>query len=269
MSLTARDQARLARILVRARALEMGWPRGDRHDKRNLADNPVYQELRREIASCSEAESESLRRLDTSAKHLHDEISLAHFYSCFVPFERLSARALRDDEFLIEEGDELHRQVARLPLKLIVENVRSAFNVGALFRTSECLGVSEVLLTGYTPGPDDEKTSRTAMGTAKMVPWRRVDRGATACEELHAQGYKIIALETAANSVSLEEIQFGGHPTALVLGNERFGIDADTLKAVDAVCRIPVRGIKNSMNVGIAFGIAAFEWVRQYESARK
>ncbi|NJL25176.1 MAG: RNA methyltransferase [Calothrix sp. SM1_5_4] len=114
----------------------------------------------------------------------------------------MSNRALRDDEFLIEEGDRPEKSVARVPLKLIVENLRSAFNVGALFRTSECLGVSEILLCGYTPGPDDEKTARTAMGTSAMVPWRRVDRAGQACEELRREGYKVVALETAATAIS-------------------------------------------------------------------
>jgi len=264
MTLGARDQSRLARILERARQLELAWPANGRTQKLNLAASFMYQELKREISSCSEADADSLQRLAASATHFHDEISLAHFYACIVPFERLSSRALRDDEFLIEEGDDAEKIVERVPLKLIVENVRSAFNVGALFRTCECLGVSEIIVTGYTPGPDDEKTERTAMGTAEMVPWRRVDRARAACEELQRQGYKIVALETAAHATSLGEMKFEGR-VAFVLGNERFGIEADTLEMVDEVCRIPVRGVKNSMNVGVAFGIAAFEWLRQYE----
>lgn len=176
---------------------------------------------------------------------------------------------MRDDEFLVEEGDGSNTAIEKVPLKLIVENLRSAFNVGALFRTSECLGVSEILLCGYTPGPDDEKTSRTAMGTATLVPWRRLDRARTACEELRKEGYTIVALETAATAVSLHEFKFGTQPLAFVLGNERFGVEADTLQAVDAICRIPVRGIKNSMNVGVAFGVGAFEWLRQHEANKK
>lgn len=269
MSLGPLDQLRLARILKRARQLESAWPPGDRNLKLNLSENSDYQELRREMASCVDAEAEPLRRLAGGSAHLHDEVSLAHFYAALVPFERLSNRALRDDEFLVQEGDSPNKAVERVPLKLIVENLRSAFNVGALFRTAECLGVSEIWLCGYTPGPEDEKTMRTAMGTSAMVPWRRVDRARTACEQLRQEGYTIVALETAANAVSLSDIRFAATPVAFVLGNERFGIEGDTLQAVDSVCRIPVRGIKNSMNVGVAFGIAAFEWLRQYEGLRR
>lgn len=269
MSLGPRDQARLAQILKQARELELAWPAGDRHQLRNLSEDPHFQELKRMVAACADAEAASLRRLAERAAHLHNETSLHHFYGCLVPFERLSSRALRDDEFLVVEGDRPDKSVERVPLKVIVENLRSAFNVGALFRTSECVGASEVLICGYTPGPDDEKTSRTAMGTSSMVPWRRVDRGQTACEELRKEGYKIVALETSDTAVSLYDCKFAGEPLALVVGNERFGIEGDTLQAVDSVCRIPVRGIKNSMNVGVAFGIAAFEWLRQYEGAQR
>lgn len=219
------------------------------------------------MLGCAEAEDEALRRLHERAHHLHDEVSLAHFYACIVPFERLSNRALRDDEFVVDETDGLRSEVQRVPLKVIAENLRSAFNVGAIFRTSECLGVSEIVLSGYTPGPDDEKIARTAMGTAEMVPWRRTDRASEACAQLREEGYKIVALETATNAVPLHEMNFDG-PTAFVLGNERFGLDDETLRQADAICRIPTQGIKNSMNVGVAFGIAAFEWQRQYHNPK-
>jgi 23S rRNA (guanosine2251-2'-O)-methyltransferase len=135
-----------------------------------------------------------------------------------------------------------------------------------LFRTSECLGVSEIILTGYTPGPEDEKTRRTSMGTSVIVPWRRLERGPEACEELRQQGYTIVALETAATATSLHDFRFACKPVAFVVGNERFGVESETLKKCDAICRIPLRGIKNSMNVGVAFGVAAFEWLRQFEA---
>lgn len=267
--MTPKDHARLARILKTARELELAWPVDGRDLPRDLGVDPAYQELKREIAELAHAETEGLQRLQASAKHFHDQITLRHFYSFIVPFERLSQRALRDDEFLVQEGDGKTKAAAPLPLKIIAENIRSAFNVGALFRTAECLGVAEILLCGYTPGPDDEKTSRTAMGTSHMVPWRRVDRARTACEELRKEGYQIVALETAANAVSLHDFNFAGKPVAFIFGNERFGVDADTLQTADSICRIPVRGMKNSMNVGVAFGIVAFEWLRQYEALPK
>lgn len=268
MILKPSDQVILRKILSLANELEQGWPNGQ-NQAINLTDDKRYQELRREIAGCTNAEFEGLRRIADRADHLHDQITLQHFYACIVPFERLAGKSLRDDEFLINEGDKKEKAQPVFPIKLIVENLRSAFNVGALFRTAECLGVSEIILTGYTPGPDDEKTAKTSMGTADAVPWHRTDRAKTACEELKKQGYRIIALETAANSTSLTGIKFGAAKTAFIVGNERFGIDADTLLLADEICRIPLRGVKNSLNVGIAFGIVAFEWLRQHEESQQ
>jgi 23S rRNA (guanosine2251-2'-O)-methyltransferase len=263
------DQARLARILKIARELELAWPSRDRRQILDFSADRRLQELKREIADCAQSETPSLQRLAAGSLHLHDQISLAHFYGCIVPFERLSGRALRDDEFLVEEGDRFENSVQRVPLKLITENLRSAFNVGALFRTCECLGVSEIILTGYTPGPEDEKTRRTSMGTSTVVPWRRLDRAPEACEELRREGYMIVALETAATATSLYDFDFNGKPVALIVGNERFGLDGETLSHADAICRIPLRGIKNSMNAGVAFGIAGFEWLRQFEESAR
>ncbi len=265
MILSPSDQAKLARILHQARELEMSWPAVDRLESRELGGHPLYEKLKAEIAGCAAGDAEVLRRLAGTVIHFHDRVSLRHFYSLLVPFERLTGRALRDDEFLVVEGDGSSPALSKVPLKIIAENIRSAFNIGALFRTSECLGVSEIVLCGYSPGPDEVKTLRTAMGTDELVAWRRLERARTACEDLRREGYLIVALETAATAVSLHEFEFGEKPVAFVLGNERFGIEADTLAAVDFICRIPTRGIKNSMNVGVAFGIAAFEWLRQYE----
>lgn len=267
--MTPADQARLARILKLARELEMAWPSGDRNQIRDLSDDRQLQDLKQEIAACAESETPGLSRLAAGSLHLHDQLSLAHFYGCIVPFERLSGRALRDDEFLVEEGDGSANTIERVPLKLIAENLRSSFNVGALFRTSECLGVSEIILTGYTPGPDDEKTRRTSMGTSTVVPWRRLDRAPKAIADLRREGYTIVALETAAHATSLYDFKFAGQPVAFIVGNERFGVEGETLVQADAICRIPLRGIKNSMNAGVAFGIAAFEWLRQHEENTK
>ncbi|HMN67971.1 MAG TPA: RNA methyltransferase [Bdellovibrionales bacterium] len=269
MTLSPGDQKRLAKILRQARELESEWPEGDRNPSRDLSVDERYQALKRDIRGLVGADAESLRRLATNASHFHDRISRAHFYAFVVPFERLSGKSLRDDEFLVHEGDTRNGIIERVPLKVIVENMRSAFNVGAIFRTSECLGVSEILLCGYSPTPEDDKTLRTAMGTDSIVPWRRMNRAKEACEKLRAEGYKVIALETAANSTLLHDYEFDDQPVAFVVGNERFGIEHDTLAAVDAVCRIPVRGIKNSLNVGVAFGIGAFEWLRQYQRVKR
>lgn len=257
-TLSAPDLARLNDILRLAHAIERDWPRPE--------SIPRLQELMR---ACSAADSPDLKRLSQWAKHLdvpeNGALELRHFCAILVPFERLASRALRDDEFLILTADN-HLHVPRntaLPLAVIIDNLRSAFNVGAIFRTAECLGLQEIALCGYTPTPDDAKVAKTAMGTGIDVNWRHFPRAADACEVLRSEGYQLVALETVAGAVSLHDFVFP-QKTALIVGNERFGLEADILKLADGVCRIPVRGRKNSLNVGISFGIAAFEWLRQH-----
>lgn len=254
-----RDQLRV--ILRLAHAIERDWPRtGGNRDSRLV-------ELQTRIARLSAAENPNLSRLAKWAEHLPEGSTLRHFQAILVPFERFAQRALRDDEILVIENDTQPdgRPISRVPLVVVLENLRSAFNVGAVFRTAECFAATEIVICGYTPGPDDAKTSKTAMGTDADVPWRRFDRVEEACLRLKKEGYAIVALETAATAVPLGEFRFPER-TALILGNERFGVSQDTIRLADHVCRIPLRGRKNSLNVGIAFGIAAAEFDRQWNA---
>lgn len=208
------------------------------------------------------AHSPELRRLSFHARDLTREMSARHLSAILVPFERLSGRALRDDEFLITDTDKDQSPHEKGPLLVIADNIRSAFNVGAILRTSECFSVEAVWLSGYTATPDEEKTSRTSMGTEEHVQWRSVSKVHDALTEAKTLGYQIIALETAEHAQNLDEFQWP-EKSALLIGNERFGIEADLLTKADHVLRIPLFGKKNSLNVGIALGIALADWRRQ------
>jgi 23S rRNA (guanosine2251-2'-O)-methyltransferase len=245
----------LKEILLRGSELERNW------DSRT---SKQITELQKLIRTTSDFPTADLNRLCKWAEHLTQEMSLRHFVGILVPFERLAQRTLRDDEFVpVLTGDRITSAPReRLELVPVLENIRSAFNVGAIFRTSECWGVEKVILTGYSPDPSDEKTAKTAMGTDDVVKWERKTHTAEACAELKRQGYTIVALETVATAPELPGFRFP-LKTALLLGNERFGLDPDSLKLADQVCRIPVRGLKNSLNVGIAYGIATYEFYRQ------
>ncbi len=276
---------RLRVILRLAHAIERDWPRDGRQSARrapgaglpggaagdatgNAPDSnrdPRLAELRARIARLGTAENGDLRRLAKWADHLHEGLSLQHFFALLVPFERLAQRSVRDDEFLALETDARPGSRTPGPLVAVLENLRSAFNVGAIFRTAECFGAAELLLCGYTPDPSDEKTAKTAMGTGGDVPWRRFERASDAVDGLRAGGYSVIAMETVADARPLGDFRFPER-TALLLGNERFGLSPDVLTKADARCRIPLRGRKNSLNVGIAFGIAAAEFDRQRET---
>lgn len=265
MDLSTAEVDHLRTILRLAHAIERDWPR-DSVESLDSVREPRLATLRSRIQRLSTAETQNLNRLAKWADHLHEGLSLKHFFALLVPFERLAQRSVRDDEFLVLENDATQGLVvsARSPFVVVLDNIRSAFNVGAVFRTAECFVTAEVILCGYTPDPTDLKTAKTAMGTSSSVPWRRFTRIDAACEQLKTEGYTIVALETVSTAEPLTRFVFTQR-TALLLGNERFGLSPDTLLRADALVRIPLHGRKNSLNVGIAFGIAVAEYDRQRE----
>lgn len=144
----------------------------------------------------------------------------------------------------------------------ILDNIRSAFNVGSIFRSCDCLGVMELALCGITPRPPDIKVCRTAMGTVETVAWRYFETGFEAIEHYRAAGYAVYAAETAGSAETLWECPFGPK-TAFMLGNEEFGIAGELLEACDGVVEIPVWGVKNSMNVANAAAVVLYEAARR------
>lgn len=221
-------------------------------------------ELQEIISSLAGSNDPNLQRLSQIAKHLHPNMSLKHFIGFIVPFERWLNRSLRDDEFLVTTEDGTSK-VERAPIAVILDNIRSAFNVGSILRSLEAFGGVECIFTGYTSTPDNDKVIKTSMGTIEALSWRYFPHLDQAFSYCHNKSYKIIALETAPSSIPLNQIQLP-HRSAFLMGNERFGIDNTNLLACDLVTHIPLYGVKNSLNVSIAFGIALNEWSRQWRS---
>jgi tRNA G18 (ribose-2'-O)-methylase SpoU len=151
---------------------------------------------------------------------------------------------------------------------IIVYNIRSAHNIGSIFRTSDGSGVEKLFLTGYTPTPATQETvyltrshkdfAKTALGAEKNIPWECVEDIVPLLKKLKAQGYGIVALEQSEKSIDYRAYQ-PPQKVALIIGNEVLGVDADILRQCDNILEIPMRGQKNSLNVSVAFGIAAFE----------
>lgn len=150
---------------------------------------------------------------------------------------------------------------------VIVHNVRSAHNVGSIFRTSDGAGVEKLYLTGYTPAPATDKDvyltqahktlAKTALGAEKNISWEKGTRLAPVLTKLKQEGFEIIALEQDKNSMDYREYKPKGK-TALLVGNEVKGVDKKVLGQCDRVIEIPMHGKKNSLNVSVAFGIAAY-----------
>jgi 23S rRNA (guanosine2251-2'-O)-methyltransferase len=151
---------------------------------------------------------------------------------------------------------------------LILHNVRSAYNVGAIMRTAEGLGVGKIFLTGYTPAPNagerpyfsasDKMIAKTALGAEKYLAWERFENLPWLIEKLKKEKIKIIALEQNKKSVDLKKYK-SKFPSVLILGNETGGIDSEILNLCDSIISIPMRGRKESFNVSVAAGIASYD----------
>lgn len=140
---------------------------------------------------------------------------------------------------------------------LILPNIRSCHNVGAMFRTADACGVTKIYLVGYTPQPPRKEIDKVALGAEKAVPWEARKRLKPLLTNLKKEGVTIVALEMSEESVSLTDVAFAA-PVALIVGNEVDGITADILALADKIVHIPMRGVKESLNVSIAAGIGMF-----------
>jgi len=158
---------------------------------------------------------------------------------------------------------ELYSRLPRLPLCVALDNLRSAFNVGAIFRTAECGRLEIVYTCGITAHPPADGVLKTAMGAAEFVPHQHVKTTLEAISIARQRGARIVAVETTDQSRSLFA-PWEKTPTCLVLGNEALGLDEQVLAAADEVVEIPLLGYKNSLNVSVAFGVVMFEILRQW-----
>jgi tRNA G18 (ribose-2'-O)-methylase SpoU len=153
----------------------------------------------------------------------------------------------------------------RLPVTVLLDNLRSAYNVGAFFRTADAAAIEGLVLCGITSAPPHKGVLKTALGAEDSVRWWSVPDPLDAALELRRCGYELAALETAVRSVDLFDWtpQF---PVCLIFGNELSGVRPDVLAACDIYVRIPMLGLKQSLNVATAGGIVLYELLRKYRA---
>ncbi len=153
-----------------------------------------------------------------------------------------------------------------MELVVVLHNIRSLYNVGSIFRTSDAAGVSRLFLCGITPTPLDcfgkirPELSKVALGAERNVAWEHVISTARCIKKLKAEGYVVYALEQSKKSVPYGSVRVrrGEKKIALILGDEVRGIPPSILKLSDTILEIPMHGKKESLNVSVAFGIAIF-----------
>jgi len=155
------------------------------------------------------------------------------------------------------------KTTTKFPITVILDNIRSLYNVGSIFRTCDSALVNELILTGFTPFPPRKEIEKTALGATETVVWRYEKNIIEAIKFQKNKGEKIIAVEitnTKRNCFSLEAKDF---PVCFVLGNELTGISDDILMECDDAIEIPMFGVKHSLNVGVAAGIVIYTAVHR------
>ena len=198
----------------------------------------------------------STKRLLALAHLLQPGATLRSVQAALVPLERVDRRAKVTDSDMGIRTTDTPRSPDRAPFTVVADNIRSAFNAGGIFRTADFFGAERLVLCGYTPTPEHPQVTKTALGADGTVPWEHVADVRDAIDRFHAEGRAVYALETAdtAHDIATFAPRF---PCALLLGNERFGLDPDVVRMADAVLEIPSHGTKNSINVVSAFAVAA------------
>jgi len=154
----------------------------------------------------------------------------------------------------------------KFPITVILDNIRSALNVGAIFRTCDAVNIEKLYLCGITAYPPHNRIPKTALGSIETVPWEYFDSTIKAVETIRrCNDVTIISAELTSNAVSIWEYGFRP-PFAIVFGNEVSGISDEILKKSDAAVKIPMFGKKDSLNVSTAAGIVLYEAARQLYS---
>jgi tRNA G18 (ribose-2'-O)-methylase SpoU len=172
-------------------------------------------------------------------------------------------RKLRTEEITAHRvSRERLSSAERLPVFGMLDNIRSLYNVGSIFRTSDGAFIRHLYLTGYTPKPPRQEIDKTALGATETVPWSHFTNPLDAVQAARAAGARICVLEQTTGSVPYYQITPSDFPLCLVVGNELTGISPSVVAAADIALEIPMFGTKHSLNAAVAYGIAIFELVR-------
>jgi tRNA G18 (ribose-2'-O)-methylase SpoU len=145
-------------------------------------------------------------------------------------------------------------------IAVLLDNIRSAWNVGSILRSADGFGFNHVYLCGITPTADNESVTKTSLGAEDSVPWSYHKDAVRLVKGLKVEGWNVYALEEAARSLALSQFPNSpaSNPVVLIVGNEVTGVDPELLDLCDEIFHIPMRGEKKSFNVAIAFGVAAY-----------
>lgn len=161
-----------------------------------------------------------------------------------------------------------NNQQRKSPLRehfiLWLHDIRSLHNVGAVFRNADAFGIKELWFSGFTPTPPRSEITKTAIGAEEYVKWKKVEDEVEQIRQLKKDGYKILALEQTHSSIPITDYEISRGPVCLILGNEVTGVDEILLSKIDAAVEIPQFGMKHSLNVSVASGVALYAFYEMF-----
>ncbi len=159
------------------------------------------------------------------------------------------------------------QQAKKVPIVVVLDNIRSMMNTGSVFRTADAFLLEGIILCGFTATPPHREIHKTALGATDSVQWRYAERTEDAVKELKSEGYEVIAVEQTTGSRPLQDFQpRANHKYALVLGNEVKGVADEVLKLCDHALEIPQFGTKHSLNVSVSAGIVIWDLFSKLQS---
>lgn len=152
----------------------------------------------------------------------------------------------------------------RMPIYAVFENIRSLYNIGSMFRSSDAALVSKIFLTGLSGRPPKPEMDKSALGATDVVPWEYSCSAVNVIRDMKSRGISVVALELTHRSIPYFEMKYS-FPACVVVGNEIDGISQEVLNICDGAVDIPMLGRANSLNVAVAYSIALFEILKQYK----
>ena len=169
------------------------------------------------------------------------------------------------NEDLGRKSTDEFKQSVKLPVVLVLDNVRSLNNVGSAFRTADAFLLERIILCGITGQPPNKEIQKTALGATETVSWSYFKTTLEAIKDLKQKGYKVYSVEQVKGSISLQNLSYSNNESiALVFGNEIYGVEQDVINACDGCIEIPQLGTKHSLNISVSIGIVLWEVAKRY-----
>ena len=178
--------------------------------------------------------------------------------------KKLTHAEIKSDRKTVDSVNEFPRN----PIYGLCENIRSIYNVGAIFRSSDAAFISKLYLTGYTPYPPRKEIDKVALGATLTVPWEYYKDPISAINQIKENNIKLCAIELTDKRTTIWDEELNIFPVCLIVGNEVTGVSKEILDLCDYSAEIPMYGMKQSLNVSVAYGIAVYEFLRKLKTKK-